>query len=113
VGGVVGAFGGRGGAGGGGTHIFLGGGGPARGARAKRGGVPADRAGDEFASRCRELGVEDALSEVAGISPPMLVALGENGIKTVEDLAWNNASGEAALLPHGLLVSPAAYVSLR
>jgi len=55
--------------------------------QAQKAGVPADRAGDEFASRCRELGVEDALSEIAGISPPMLVAFGENGIKTVEDLA--------------------------
>ena len=59
----------------------------AKSIQAQKAGVPADRAGDEFASRCRELGVEDALSEVAGISPPMLVALGENGIKTVEDLA--------------------------
>src|SRR6266487_3326273 len=50
-------------------------------------GAPADRAGDEFTSRCRELGVKAALSEIAGISPPMLVALCENGIKTVEDLA--------------------------
>ena len=55
--------------------------------QAQKAGVPADRAGDEIASRCRELGVEDALSEIAGISPLMLVALGENGIKTVEDLA--------------------------
>src|SRR6266542_2333736 len=50
-------------------------------------GAPADRAGDVLTSRCRELGVEAALSEIAGITPPMLVALGENGIKTVEDLA--------------------------
>ena len=49
--------------------------------------APADRSGDTLTSRCRELGVEAALSEIAGISPPMLVALGENGIKTVEDLA--------------------------
>src|SRR5262245_64209141 len=55
--------------------------------QAQKAGVPADRAGDEFASRGRELGVEDARSEIAGISPPMLVAFGENGIKTVEDLA--------------------------
>jgi len=55
--------------------------------QAQKAGVPADRAGDEIVSRCRELGVEDALSEIAGISPLMLVALGENGIKTVEDLA--------------------------
>jgi len=34
-----------------------------------------------------ELGVEDALKEVPGVTTRMLVALGENGIKTVEDLA--------------------------
>ena len=55
--------------------------------QAQKPGAPADRAGDALTSRCRELGVEAALSEIAGISPPMLVALGENGIKTVEDLA--------------------------
>ena len=35
----------------------------------------------------RELGVEDALKEVPGVTTTMLVALGENGVKTVEDLA--------------------------
>ncbi len=35
----------------------------------------------------RELGVEDALTEVPGLTTAMLVALGENGIKTVEDFA--------------------------
>jgi N utilization substance protein A len=34
-----------------------------------------------------ELGVEDALREVPGVTTAMLVELGENGIKTVEDLA--------------------------
>jgi transcription termination/antitermination protein NusA len=34
-----------------------------------------------------ELGVEDALKEVPGVSTAMLVRLGENDIKTVEDLA--------------------------
>jgi transcription termination/antitermination protein NusA len=53
----------------------------------QKAGVPVDRAGDALTSRCRELGVEAALSEIAGISPPMLVALGENGIKKIEDLA--------------------------
>ena len=35
-----------------------------------------------------ELGVEDALSEIEGLSPQMLVALGENDVKTLEDLAY-------------------------
>ncbi len=34
-----------------------------------------------------ELGVEDALREVPGVTTAMLVEFGENGIKTVEDLA--------------------------
>jgi len=34
-----------------------------------------------------EIGVEDALKDVPGITTKMLVALGENGVKTVEDLA--------------------------
>jgi N utilization substance protein A len=34
-----------------------------------------------------ELGVEDALKEIAGVTTAMLVNFGENGIKTVEDLA--------------------------
>src|SRR2546423_5897981 len=35
----------------------------------------------------RELGVEDDVTDVEGLSPAMLVKLGENGIKTLEDLA--------------------------
>jgi transcription termination/antitermination protein NusA len=34
-----------------------------------------------------ELGVEDALKEVPGVTTAMLVRFGENGVKTVEDLA--------------------------
>jgi N utilization substance protein A len=35
----------------------------------------------------RELGVADELAEIPGINTAMMVALGENGIKTVEDFA--------------------------
>jgi N utilization substance protein A len=56
-------------------------------AQAQKADVPVDRTEDAPSSRCREPGVEAALSEIAGLSPPMLVALGKNGIKTVEDLA--------------------------
>ncbi len=35
----------------------------------------------------RELGVSDEIAAVAGITPPMLVTLGENGIKTLDNLA--------------------------
>ena len=41
----------------------------------------------EFDAKRRALGVEDALKSVAGITTAMLVSLGENDVKTVEDLA--------------------------
>ena len=41
----------------------------------------------ELDARRIELGVEDALKDVPGITTKMLVALGENDVKTVEDLA--------------------------
>jgi N utilization substance protein A len=41
----------------------------------------------EYDERRRQLGVADELSEIAGVTPRMLVAFGENEIKTVEDLA--------------------------
>jgi transcription termination/antitermination protein NusA len=41
----------------------------------------------EFDDKRKELGVEDALKDVAGVTTPMLVKFGENEIKTVEDLA--------------------------
>jgi N utilization substance protein A len=42
--------------------------------------------GERDAKR-KELGVEDALTEIEGVTSAMLVRFGENGIKTVEDLA--------------------------
>jgi transcription termination/antitermination protein NusA len=41
----------------------------------------------EFDTKRRELGVEDDLAAVPGLNSAMLVALGENGVKTVEDFA--------------------------
>jgi N utilization substance protein A len=41
----------------------------------------------EFDAKRKELGVDDALKEVPGVTTNMLVAFGENEIKTVEDLA--------------------------
>jgi transcription termination/antitermination protein NusA len=41
----------------------------------------------ELDAKRQELGVEDALKEVPGVTTAMLVKLGENGVKTVEDLA--------------------------
>jgi N utilization substance protein A len=41
----------------------------------------------EFEIKRRELGVTDDVAEIEGLTPAMLVALGENGIKNMEDLA--------------------------
>jgi N utilization substance protein A len=41
----------------------------------------------ELTEKRRALGVQDELAEVEGLTTAMLVTLGENGIKTVEDLA--------------------------
>ncbi|HAV07331.1 MAG TPA: transcription termination/antitermination protein NusA [Rhodobacteraceae bacterium] len=55
-------------------------------------------------ARARELGVEDSLLEFDGLTPQMIVALAEDGIKTLEDFAtcadwelaggWTTANGE-------------------
>ena len=42
---------------------------------------------NERDAKRRELGVADELAEVQGVTTAIMVALGENGIKTVEDLA--------------------------
>ena len=46
-----------------------------------------ERRESEFDTKRKELGVEDALREIDGITTPMLVALGEDGVKTMEDFA--------------------------
>jgi len=46
-----------------------------------------ERREEELTAKRRELGVEDALADVPGVATAMLVALGENDIKTVDDLA--------------------------
>ena len=46
-----------------------------------------DRVAGELDARRRELGVEDEVADVPGITPEMMVALGEADIKTGEDLA--------------------------
>ena len=46
-----------------------------------------DKIEGELDAKRQELGVEDALREVEGVTTAMLVRFGENGIKTVEDLA--------------------------
>jgi N utilization substance protein A len=46
-----------------------------------------DKRDVEMDEKRREMGVEDAVAEVGGFSPAMLVALGEKGVKTLDDLA--------------------------
>jgi N utilization substance protein A len=46
-----------------------------------------DKISAEYDAKRVELGVEDGLLEIEGITLPMAVALGEGGVKTVEDLA--------------------------
>jgi transcription termination/antitermination protein NusA len=46
-----------------------------------------DRIESELDAKRRELGVEDAVKDVPGVTTKMLVAFGENDVKTVEDLA--------------------------
>lgn len=46
-----------------------------------------ERQDAEMTEKRRALGVDDELAEVPGVTSAMLVAFGENGIKTVEDLA--------------------------
>ncbi|MEO6339210.1 MAG: transcription termination factor NusA [Caulobacteraceae bacterium] len=46
-----------------------------------------DKEAAELDAKRKELGVEDGVLEVEGVTLPMAVALGEGGVKTVEDLA--------------------------
>jgi N utilization substance protein A len=46
-----------------------------------------EREAAELDARRRELGVDDAILDVEGVTLPMSVALGEAGVKTLEDLA--------------------------
>jgi N utilization substance protein A len=46
-----------------------------------------DRQEAELDTRRKELGVEDALKDLPAVTTKMLVAFGENDVKTVDDLA--------------------------
>jgi hypothetical protein len=65
-----------------------------------------------FDARRKELGVEDGLKDIPGITPRMLVAFGEHGIKSVEDLAdcatddlhgWRESKDGKAIRHAGIL----------
>src|SRR6201994_1208424 len=53
----------------------------------ERARVSLERRDREYEERRRELGVSDELVEFEQLTPGMLVALGENGIKTLDDFA--------------------------
>jgi N utilization substance protein A len=66
----------------------------------------------ELEAKRKALGVVDELAEVPGINTAMLVTLGENGIKTVEDLAdcatddlagWSERKDKETIRHDGLL----------
>ena len=46
-----------------------------------------DARDEEFEAKRRELGVEDTVAVAEGLTPEMLVRLGEAGVKTLDDLA--------------------------
>ncbi|MCP8938587.1 transcription termination factor NusA [Alsobacter sp. SYSU M60028] len=71
-----------------------------------------DRIEAENDARRRELGVEDELKEIEGVTSAMLVKFGENEVKTVEDLAgcatddlvgWSERKGGETVRNAGIL----------
>ena len=58
---------------------------------------------EEFSRKRRELCITDDLTNVAGISAAMLVALGENGVKTLDDLADLASDELIEIVPPGTL----------
>ncbi|MET0271657.1 MAG: transcription termination factor NusA, partial [Phenylobacterium sp.] len=73
-----------------------------------------DKEAAEYDGKRRELGVEDGLLEIEGVTLPMAVALGEGDIKTVENLAdlvpddlrgWFETKGGERVREAGILES--------
>jgi len=65
-----------------------------------------------FDAKRKELGVEDGLKDIPGVTTLMLVAFGEHGIKSIEDLAdcatddldgWNEFKDGKAIRHTGIL----------
>ena len=66
----------------------------------------------QFDARRRELGVEDGLKDIPGITTQMLVEFGECGVKSIEDLAscatddldgWSEHKGGKTIRHAGIL----------
>ncbi len=71
-----------------------------------------DRQAAEMDAKRKDLGVADELAEIDGVSLAIMVALGEDGIKTVEDLAgcatddlvgWNERKDDETIRHDGAL----------
>ena len=58
---------------------------------------------EEFSQQRRDLGVTDELADLADINPAMIVALGENGIQTLDDLADLASDELIEIVPPGTL----------
>lgn len=63
---------------------------------------------EELAKRRKELKVSDDLAEVEGLTPELLVMLGENGVKTRDDLADLATDELLELAPEGTLIESKA-----
>ncbi|MCH7487104.1 MAG: transcription termination/antitermination protein NusA [Proteobacteria bacterium] len=63
---------------------------------------------EQFTKRRLELGVADEVAEIEGVSPALLVALGEEGIKSRDDLADLAGYELLEIAPAGLLSEEAA-----
>lgn len=58
---------------------------------------------EEFARRRLELGVSEELANMEGLKPSVVVALGENGVKTLDDLADLSGEELIEMAPGGTL----------
>jgi len=59
----------------------------------------------ELAKRRDELGVSDEIAAIEGVTPTLMVALGEGGVKTLDDLADLAGDELLELLPAGLVMN--------
>ena len=67
---------------------------------------------EELEQKCKELGIKDDLLEIEELSLKMIVALGENDVKSLEDFAycssddllgWDETVGEEKIHENGIL----------
>jgi len=67
---------------------------------------------EELEQKCKELGIKDDLLEIEELSLKMIVALGENDVKSLEDFAycssddllgWDETAGEEKIHENGIL----------